>query len=177
MQTTCLLPSRDADTVASGPLSGFRRRPVEARSPALKPLEPGERTAWTVDFMPGAPLVGTLDEAAELASYWNEWRRPHGSPLAVPKMVRAVDDRPSRKYPGCQTVEIDVPSDLWKTFTKRCEMVEVDPSRLVAAMILQHCLNRLPSSFGGDGMVRNLESWEASRKRKMCPWPEAVAAE
>lgn len=127
--------------------------------------------------MVGAPLVGTLEEAAELAHYWNEWRRPHGSPIAVPRMVKAVEDRPSPKYPKCQTVEIDVPADLWKTFTQRCELVGADPSRLVSAMILQHCINRQPDSFVGGGMVKNLEDWEASRKRRMCPWPEAVAAE
>lgn len=171
MQTTCLLPSRDNPSAVSGPLSQFRRR-SERFDPAAR--RPGERTAWTVDHMPGAPLVETLEEASELASYWNEWRRPHGSPIAVPKMVRAVDHRPAPKYPGCQTVDVDVPRDLWKTFTQRCELVGADPSRLVSAMILNHCINRQPSNFG-DGMVRNLAAWEASRKRKLCPWPEASA--
>lgn len=176
MQTTCLLPSRDAQPSVSGPLSGFRRRPIEARSPAVRKPIPGERTAWTVDHMPDAPLVGTLEEAAEVARFFNEWARPDGSPMAVPKMVKAVEHRPAPKYPGCETVEVDVPADLWKVFTERCDRTGIDPSRLVAAMILTHCQNRQPDNFG-DGMVRNLAAWESSRKRKVCDWPEAVAAE
>ncbi|MBX3447936.1 MAG: hypothetical protein KF777_00165 [Planctomycetaceae bacterium] len=124
--------------------------------------------------MPDAPLVGTFEEASEVARFYNEWARPDGSPMAVPRMVKAVEERPSVKYPGCQTVEIDVPSDLWKTFTHRCELLGIDPSRIASAMILQHCVNRRPGNFGS-GMIRNLETWEASRKRKMCPWPEASA--
>lgn len=126
--------------------------------------------------MEDAPTVGTLEEAAELARNWNEWKRQPGMPMAVPRMVRPSDDKPARKYPGCQTVEIDVPADLWKTFTHRCELLGMDPSRIVSAMILQHCVNRRPGNFG-DRMVHNLATWEASRKRKVRTWPEPETAD
>lgn len=176
MQTTCLLPSRDTQPSVSGPLSGFRRRPIEARSPAVRKPGPGEQTAWTVDHMPDAPKVGTLAEAAEVARNWNEWKRPAGTPMAVPRMVLATVRRPSPVRPGCDVAEFDVPADLLATFTTRCDRTGMDPSRLVSALILAHCLNRQPDNFG-DGMVRNLAAWEASRKRKVCSWLEAETAE
>jgi hypothetical protein len=89
-------------------------------------------------------------------------------------MVRAVVYKPSPKHPGCETVEVDIPSDLWKVFRKRCELVNVDPSRLVASLILQHCVKREPDNFG-DGMLRFLDGWETSKKRGVRPWPKPDA--
>lgn len=159
-----------------GPLSSFRRQPVEARNAAVRRPQPDDETAWTVDHMPDAPKVGTLAEAAEVARNWNEWKRSPGMPKAVPKMVLATVRRPSTVHPGCDVAEFDVPADLWATFTARCDRTGIDPSRLVSALILAHCLNRQPDNFG-DGIVRNLNAWESSRKRKVCEWPAVETAD
>jgi len=92
---------------------------------------------------------------------------------AISGQPTANGDPQSPRPSGCVPFTLAVPAELKAAIVQRSLAVNLDPSRLVSALLLKWLHQMTPDKANGHSIVCGLEEWERTH-RKIRDWPTAL---